>query len=120
MNKRAVSMEHTTSKENGERVQVSSSATGGNEGALDDLIGNKVGSRSRTITQQGSTGSTEDRGHTALLVQGTGNIDGSVVKLVGTRALGLIGCWRVEWFVLLSEQFPIFSAGRKKAKDVAR
>lgn len=84
-------IERTTSKENGEGVQVSSSATGGDEGALDDLVGNKVGSRSRTITQQGSTSSTEDRGHTALLVQGTGNVDGSIVKLVGTGALGLIG-----------------------------
>lgn len=101
-------MELTTSKENGERVQVSGSATGGDEGTLDDFVGNKVGSRSRTITQQGGTSSTEDGSHTALLVQGTGNIDGSVVKLVGTRALGLIGCWRVEWFVLFSEQFPFF------------
>jgi hypothetical protein len=84
-------MEHTTSKENGEGVQVIGSATGGDKGALDDLVGNKVGSRSRTITQQGSTSSTEDRSHTALLVQGTGDIDGSVVKLVGTGALGLIG-----------------------------
>ena len=79
----------TTSKEDREWVQVGSGATGGDEGLLDNLVGNKVSSRSRTITQQGSTGSTEDRGKTALLVQGTGNIDGSVVELGGTRALGL-------------------------------
>jgi len=79
----------TTGKEDGEDTQISSSLALGDHGLLDNLVGNKVGSRSGTVTEHGGTSSTEDGSKTTLLVKSANNIDRSIVELGSTGALGL-------------------------------
>lgn len=79
----------TSSKHDSERVEVRGLATFRDEGFLDQLVGNKVGSGTGSIAQQSSAGTAEDGGETTLLVEGADNIDGSVVELVSAGTLSL-------------------------------